>query len=64
MVKDKKGSLMEARKKGQNALEKFIREHEKDDAGDMEKLDKALNRPASDKTKQAPKTSSQVDSDD
>lgn len=56
-------TLKDVRDGGPKTLEKFIREHEKDDAGDMEKMDKALKRPASDKTKQAPKTSSRADSD-
>lgn len=57
-------TLKEARKKGQKGLDQFIREHEKDDTGDMDKLDKALKRPASDKTKQSPKTSSRAGFDD
>lgn len=55
-------SLRDARKKGQ--LDKFVHEHEKDASGDVEKLDKALKRPASQKSKEAPKASSRHGSDD
>lgn len=36
-------TLREARKQGR--LEKFIKEHEKDTPGDMDKLDAAIRRP-------------------
>lgn len=55
-------TLKNAIKEGK--LEQFIREHEKDALGDLEKLDKALKRPASDKSKATPKASSQDASDD
>lgn len=37
-------SLKDARKEGD--LEGFIKEHEKDKPGDLEKLEKAIRRPA------------------
>jgi hypothetical protein len=55
-------NLKEARKKGK--LDQFIREHESDAPGDLDKLDKALKRPASRKTKEAPKASTPGESDD
>jgi hypothetical protein len=55
-------SLRKALKEGK--LEEFIREHEKDAPGDLEKLDKAIKRPASDKSKATPKASSRGASDD
>ena len=45
-------------------LDRFVREHEKDSPGDVEKLDKALMRPASQKSKEAPKASPKRGSDD
>ena len=48
----------------QNKIDQFIREHEKDAPGDADKLDKALKRPASKKSKEAPKASSRQKSDD
>ena len=54
-------TLKEARKKG---LEKFIREHEKDAPGDLDKLDAAIKRPVRETGKEAPKASSQGASDD
>ncbi len=48
-------TLKEARKKGK--LDEFIREHEADPDGDLDKLDAALKRPASQKTKEAPAAS-------
>ena len=57
-------TLKDARKKGPKGLEKFIREHEADEAGDMERMNKALKRPVSEKTKQAPKTSPPAGRDD
>jgi len=55
-----KMTLKEALK--QNRLEDFIREHENDAPGDLEKLDKVLKRP--DKSKATRKASSQDASDD
>ncbi len=54
-------NLRKALKEGK--LGKFIREHEKDDPGDLGKLDKALKRPASEKSKEAPKSSSRDNRD-
>ncbi len=48
-------TLKEARKTGD--IEKFIREHEQDEPGDIDRLDAALKRPASQKSKEAPKAS-------
>lgn len=53
-------TLKKAIKEGK--LEDFIREHENDAPGDLEKLDKVLKRP--DKSKATPKASSQDASDD
>jgi hypothetical protein len=55
-------TLRKALKDGK--LKQFIREHEKDAPGDMDKLDSALKRPASEKSKAAPKSSSREQSDD
>ena len=43
-------------------LEDFITEHEKDALGDVEKLDAAIRRPVSRKSKAAPKASSRDES--
>ena len=45
-------TLRDARKKGR--LEQFIREHEKDAPGDMDKLDAALKRPSQGTEKSTP----------
>ena len=45
-------------------LEKFIREHEKDAPGDLDKLDAAISRPVRGTGKEAPKASSRDASDD
>lgn len=55
-----KTTLAKARRQGK--LEQFIREHEKDAPGDLEKLDRALKRP--DKSKETRKASPQDASDD
>lgn len=55
-------TLRKALKDGK--VEQFIREHEKDAPGDLDKLDKALKRPASRRSKEAPKASSRRASDD
>jgi hypothetical protein len=55
-------TLREARKQGK--LDQFIKEHEEDAPGDREKLDKAIKRPASQKSKEAPKASSRRGSGD
>jgi hypothetical protein len=55
-------TLREARKKGK--LDQFIREHEKDTPGDLDKLDAAIKRPARGSEKEAPKASSEASSDD
>lgn len=49
-------SLKQARKK--KKVDQFIREHEADELGDLETLDKALKHPVSQKSKEAPKSSS------
>ena len=54
-------TLKEARKTG---ISKFVREREKDEPGDLEKLNAALKRPASEKSKEAPKSSSRRNRDD
>ncbi len=54
-------TLREARKKGR--IEDFIAEHEADPAGDMDKLDAALKRPAAETGKSTPAAST-PDSDD
>jgi len=55
-------TLRKALKEGK--LKQFIREHAKDEPGDMDKLDEALKRPASDKPKEAPIASSRDNRDD
>ena len=45
-------------------LESFIKEHEADPDGDLDKLDEALKLPAQDSEKEARKASSQDASDD
>jgi len=55
-------ALKKALKEGK--LKQFIREHEKDVPGDLEKIDKALKRPASQKSKESPKASSPGSRDD
>lgn len=55
-------TLKKAIKEGK--LKQFIKEHEKDEPGDLEKLDEALKRPASEKSKEAPKSSSRDNRDD
>ena len=55
-------TLRKALKEGK--LKQFIREHEADAPGDMDKLDEALKRPASEKSREAPKSSSREPSDD
>jgi len=48
----------------QKKIERFIQQHDVDENGDLDKLDKALKRPASQKSKEAPKASSQRNRDD
>jgi hypothetical protein len=55
-------TLRKAIKEGK--LGQFIREHEKDEPGDMEKLDEAIKRPASRTSKEAPKASPRDEGDD
>lgn len=55
-------TLREARKKGE--MDKFIKEHEQETPGDLDKLDAALKRPASGKSSKPPKASSRDGSDD
>ncbi len=45
-------------------LEAFLKEHEKDAPGDADRLNAALKKPASEKTKAVPKASSRHGSDD
>ena len=56
MARKEPTTLKKAIKEGN--LEQFIREHEKDTPGDLQKLNKALKRPVSDKSKATPKASS------
>lgn len=55
-------TLRKALKDGE--LEAFIQEHEKDAPGDADRLNAALKKPASEKTKEAPVASSRHGSDD
>ena len=55
-------TLREARKKGK--MEQFVKEHEQDAPGDLDKLDAALKRPASEKSSKPPNASSRDGSDD
>ena len=55
-------NLKEARKKGK--LDQFLREHEADASGDLDKLDAAIKRPVRGTGKEAPKASSRDASDD
>ena len=48
-------TLKEARKKGK--LEEFIKEHEKDESGDKDKLDKTIDRFVKGKSKSTEETS-------
>lgn len=54
--------LKKARKEGK--LEKFIKEHEDDPKGDLDKLDAVIRRPARETAKATRKASSQDASDD
>ena len=62
MGRDKKINLQEARKKGK--LEQFIREHEKDAPGDLDKFEKAIKRSVRESAKATRKASSEESSDD
>ncbi|GAB4237195.1 MAG: hypothetical protein Kow0032_22810 [Methyloligellaceae bacterium] len=55
-------TLKKAIKEGK--LKQFIKERGKEEMGNLEKLDKALKRPVSRKTKEAPKASSRGNRDD
>lgn len=55
-------TLKKARSNGD--IETFIQEHENDAPGDAERLDAALKKPVSQKTKEVPKASSRHGSDD
>jgi len=48
-------TLRDAIKRGK--IKGFVQEHETDEPGDLEKLDAALRRPASQRSKEAPKAS-------
>lgn len=54
-------TLREARKQGK--LEEFVKEHENDEPGDLDRLDKALKRPVTGKLSKPPKASSRDGSD-
>ena len=54
-------NLKKARKA---SLEEFIKEHEADPEGDLDKLDELLKRPVQESEKEAPKASSQGEADD
>ncbi len=55
-------NLKQARE--QDKLAEFIKEHEKDAPGDLDKLEATLRRPASQKSKEVPKASSPGNPDD
>lgn len=55
-------NLKEARKKGK--IDKFIKEHEADPDGDLDKLDAMIKRPVQGTAKATPKASSRGASDD
>lgn len=55
-------NLKEARKKGK--IDKFIKKHEADPDGDLDKLDAMIKRPTRESVKATPKASSQDASDD
>lgn len=55
-------NLKKARQKGK--LEDFIKEHEADPDGDLDKLDEAIRRPVRETEKATRKASSQDASDD
>ncbi len=59
---DKSKTLDHARKTGD--LEKFIREHEDDPEGDLDKLDKAIARPAQESGSATRKSSAKASSGD
>jgi len=48
----------------QNKIEDFIKEHEADPAGDLDKLDAVIKRPTRGTAKATPKASTQAPSDD
>ena len=47
-----------------NDLESFIKEHEKDDPGDLDKLDEVIRRSSQEKSSEARQSSREVSSDD
>lgn len=55
-------NLKKAREKGK--IEDFIREHETDPEGDLDKLDEAIKRPAQGKKKATRPASSEGERDD
>lgn len=60
---DKKKTLAAARKKGR--LEAFIKAHEKDEPGDLDRLEDAIRKPSSPGSASAiPKASRPASSDD
>lgn len=63
MPKQKPMSLSDARRR--NDLEGFIKQHERDPKGDLDRLERAIKRsPSSGKSSEAPKASSRRDRDD
>lgn len=54
-------NLKQARK---GKIDKFIKEHEADPEGDLDKLDAVIKRPARESEKATPKASSEGASDD
>ena len=60
---DKTKTLVHARAKGN--VDGFIREHEKDEPGDLDKLEEAIRRPQGQESgSEAPKASPKASSDD
>lgn len=55
-------NLKKARQKGK--IEDFIKEHEADPEGDLDKLDAVIKRPVQESGSEVPKASSQDASDD
>lgn len=55
-------NLKTARQKGK--IEEFIKKHEADPEGDLDKLDAVIKRPTQESGKEAPKASSRVSDDD
>ena len=56
--------MIDLKKARKGKLSQFIKEHESDPDGDLDKLDAAIKRPVRGTAKEAPKASSQDASDD